>query len=605
VKEQITPRQASQLDGWIKHLRNTPLPGELIAAAGLPYPFQNATSELDEPAQLDNVRRLLCACAFALSGQKWAADSDFPAGIAPERAAVAAALALRETDRPGHSLCSGSRQKLCAAAGRACRRLRVIETIAGCGGIASANLLAPGEISRFQAQADDFEAAIRPRMLSTLRPKDLKDRAKAFARNLPLSDKAVLDEAKKILRRTLSVANAEHLLGLLGMPRIRTYSQETLKQIASNYDDWNPLVEYLRTGNVSGSASKAEIDAQIISLLDRLKNAIGGKWRVRSRPDIDDAAAAAVTAALADLRSPAPSYCYETAFHAWLITAAGNRLTGRRSRGAKSLHVKNPVVVTPSTSSVEEMQDHAERYLLVEAFFKKGTANRVKVLWGIMLSDAGGGTRTAVKEMQRIILRETSVRVPINTITTDIRRLRRRFRVLQYVLDGVPGGKPDESGDVSVIGAVEPHLPREAVPTVRALAALGRAARNEGDTLLWALLARLMIRLARPEKDIRAFLLPVIRERSRLHLGSCRDMVLRLHDAVRWGRCKANADAIRELRRTTTRDGFGFWLAACWYLVNLQGISAGPARGVLLPESKKAGVFDTMAKDLASLGDVR
>lgn len=154
-----------------------------------------------------------------------------------------------------------------------------------------------------------------------------------------------------------------------------------------------------------------------------------------------------------------------------------------------------------------------------------------------------------------------------NSIPGIRRRIRQRLEVLRFILDDVPEGDRDEAGDISVFKRVKGKwgLSEKDKPTLRHLAALARAACEE-NTLSWAIFARFLVDLSKPESEAREVVCQLLKNKNRLNA----DAKVKINSACSRAQEPDHKKTLTGLRKETKAGKTGFLLSSCWYLTMLR-----------------------------------
>lgn len=442
---------------------------------------------------------------------------------------------------------------------------------------------------RIWRQAEAFQTAIAPRQLSALLldREDLRGRVAAFVGNQMLPDADLEAHACAVWRQVdqLSSADIDRLLGRIPRSRLRTYSDRRLRAVAEKFVEWDPLLRLIE-GQGPGGEPGAAGHARLAELLQGLTSRLHRLWPGEVGGfGADDAVQETMEIVLETAGDPRRGYGYEGDLHAWLFRTAYNRLKIRARKPDLPTPVERPIRSDEDVASeleyVELLEQFQQRYLLVETFFQAQVRDRVKAIWRFMILY---GQETSDSELAAWLEHESGARVPVTTLAGTRRRLRQRLDALTAVLDEPPGGAIDAPGDVAVRERIRSRfgLAKGDVPTIRHLAALGRAARRD-MTLAWALLARLLVDHRESFDEAWQSITP--------YFGggwSVGAEASRRRDLARsWVELPAQARLLTEVRKQTRRDRVGFLVSPCWYLAVLRGMPAPEVVLTLCPAQEE------------------
>ena len=556
------------------------------------------------------IDRLLAGCETAVDARQerdTCGDPPSPAAGTAARVLVTALLADERAARRGETLWDKDAQQIATRADRCWASLRLVEQLAATAGLALEHLVDhPETFAQFRHAADEFQEAIRPRRLASLvcRRQVFAARVSSFVAQRDILVETVERQATRTLEAVpgMTAAGARRLVAVFGGARLRTFPPAQLAQVGKNFVEWDPLVRFLVRWAAGERPARAEA-AALEGLIARVAAIVRNAWRSHMPDyDVDDAVQDSLLAALQSLRDPRHGYTYEADLLSWLLRAALDRLRTRwRGRPPTWPLPERPLEAPAPTDELEHvrrLQEWQERYLLVQSFFRSHVRERVKAIWeAIMLADAAGG-RPSDDELRAAIRDRTGRDVPLSTIAGTRRRLRQRLDALHYVLDQVRQGAPERPGDGCLLAWVADRwgLAPNDVVTVRAVAALGRAARKD-DTVVWSLLARCLVHESDPA-GTRRTVLALISARSRVGLGNEAAMRRRLDAGSRWMAAADHRAVLHELRGATKKDGSWIFLAPCWDLVVLSGEAGEAALAVLLPPPSEAPAVRDIARRL-------
>jgi hypothetical protein len=468
--------------------------------------------------------------------------------------------------------------------------------------------LDPHAFSRIRNQAEAFEMAVAPRRLAALLldPADLGARVAAFLEKLTLSDVDLERRARDVwsLVDGLASADLDRLLTKIPLSRLRTYTDRHLRTLAQQFMTWDPLLRFVEGRGLSGAEATAA-NAALADLLRRLASRLGRFWAGEMAGfDAEDAVQEAVMRTLETAEDPYRGYSYEGDLFGWLFHTAHNQLKARmRVREFPTLlgpSAHQEHAVASEVEYAELLQQFQQRYLLVETFFRDPVRDRVKAIWKSMLRS---DHETDDLELANWIERESGLRVPVATLAGTRRRLRQRMGALTIVLDDTSGWAIDAPGDVAVLDHIRSRwgLAAEDVPTVRHLAALGRAARCE-RSLAWVLLARLLIDLQKDFDEAWRAVDPMLSRGEQVSLEFDR----RRNHARSWTQQPANMLELAELRKRTRNNRVGFLVSPCWCLAVLRGVSGPEVALALHPaQDEEQWIHEIVAHLQAGWKEVR
>jgi len=230
----------------------------------------------------------------------------------------------------------------------------------------------------------------------------------------------------------------------------------------------------------------------------------------------------------------------------------------------------NLITSQPTGTAALEQGDflrvYAERYQMVLFTFRRNVRPQATEIWRSMIDRDSGQNDKALAARLGISMK--------STIAVIRRRIRQRLEVFRF-FEEPRDHRPDLPGDRSVREWVETRwgIDDKAIPTLRKLSALARAAQGEG-TLGWALLARACADTEQDREEMSETAQAMIRRLA----GSSADFQQRLEIYRLWIDRPWFRDTITELRDFTKKSNAGFLLAPCWYLVKLR---AEPLESIL------------------------
>lgn len=229
----------------------------------------------------------------------------------------------------------------------------------------------------------------------------------------------------------------------------------------------------------------------------------------------------------------------------------------------------NLIASQPTATAALEESDflrlYEERYQMVLFTFRRNVRPQVKEIWRSMIDRDSGQNDQALAER---------LGISMSTAAVIRHRLRQRLEVFRF-FEEPRDQRPDLPGDLSVLEWVEARwgIDDKAIPTLRKLAALARAAQGEG-TLGWALLARACTDTEQDRDEMSETAQAMIKRLA----GSSADFQQRLETYRLWIDRPWFRDRITELRDLTKKSNAGFLLAPCWYLDKLR---AEPLESIL------------------------
>jgi len=443
-------------------------------------------------------------------------------------------------------------------------------------------------------EMDGFRTAVGAGRIRTL----LRDRQELSAQVTVFHNRLTwsAEEVETHVRETLSGVLGDRIDAFLcefGLERLRACPDAQLAERAESFVQWSPLVRYLSDRAKGVEFQDSTIESRLGQLLDDLRKRLSRLWTSHDRTfDVADATSQAVLTTMDRLCSAKSGYAYEGSLEQWLVSVALSALRNEFRRYARR-HRKLEEEMTENLTDASEGEESArlseeilrwrERYLVVETFFHDPV--RAKAVWRHMIEAAlptVGKDGPLSDDPPRQVESED-----FDEDNTTRRRLRQRLRVLEYILDDVPKGAADEPGDVSVLASVEAHYGKDptALPTLRALANLARAAQSE-RTLAWAYLARRLTISGMNHSDAHAcferFLKPSTGLPNPQECDAIRDKLAR---ALTWH--GGHAGSLKKLRKHLKDERLLFLLSPCWHLAVLRNMDVVGAQKVLNQTDKE------------------
>jgi len=242
---------------------------------------------------------------------------------------------------------------------------------------------------------------------------------------------------------------------------------------------------------------------------------------------------------------------------------------------------RNLIASQPTAAAALEHGDflrlYAERYQMVFFTFRRDVRPQVKEIWRSMIDrDSGQNDKDLAERLG----------IPISTTAVIRHRIRQRLEVFRFFEEP---HRPDLPGDLSVQEWVETRwgLDDKAIPTLRKLSALARAAQGEG-TLGWALLARACTDTEQDRDEMAEMAQAMIKRLA----GSSSDLQRRLETYRLWTDRPWFRNIITELRDLTRTSNAGFLFAPCWYLHKLRAQSREDILTILNPTAKEKLVIE-------------
>jgi len=438
--------------------------------------------------------------------------------------------------------------------------------------------------------AREFKEAIAPRRTDKL--PNFQDRLTVFIKRRGLIDENICAHAEQLFAQVADMTpdKITRIMATIPVQRLRTYPDDQLRTVASKFVEWEPIVRFLgdkkrkKTGDIANKFAE---------LYEKLRAKIKKYWPEGVADyGVDDAVHDAISSV-----HKTSGYAYESDFLYWLVSVANNRLKEHWRKHKRLEQIGESIPSTNKQESEAEyhefFQQMQERYLLVETFFK-GNRERVKEIWESMLlyEQEDRAPKGSDKDLVKQIKEKTGKEVKFGTLYTTRRRIRQRLAVLQFILDDVPDGKEDSSGDISVFSRLDVKklgASKTDKPTVRHLAALARAAQKE-KTLAWALLSRLVIDKNKTEDQVRAIVLELLQVRA--------FPIDRLDVAGEWMMNSGHKNILDNLRKNINANKVGFFLSPCWYLTVLKKISSENAIQILRPAENEENWVKSIMNDI-------
>jgi hypothetical protein len=444
------------------------------------------------------------------------------------------------------------------------------------------------EIRRLEQIVADFAAAIGPRRLRwpLVDPEAIEKRLALFVERREQDDSAIDHWAREALRGLappMSAHRRDRFFAKIPVARLRTYDPALLLEVGRHVVNWDPLVEFLE-GKPLTTAERRACENRIEQLRRDLLRSTARHCRM-GQADVEAAVQEAWTRLCSSARYPSLGYAYEGDLRGWLASTSLNIVWSGIRRMPDQLdedrHGTLPDRHKPFDQ--EEWQrflcSWQERYCLVESTFREARRPVVKEIWRALLQEDGRGDR----ELAEYLTTRCGQNVTASNVPQLRRKLRQRLGALRFVLDEVPSGDVDLPGDVSMLAWVEDRwgLQVETIPTVRGLAALGRAAAGE-PTLLWA---RVSKRLVESGEDDAAGL--ALAERRHALSASARrggaGFASRSGAHRLW--CSGpRLTLLRRIRGMTLTAHVAFFLPACWYLAHFRQFEPDAAVERLRPD---------------------
>ncbi len=372
--------------------------------------------------------------------------------------------------------------------------LELIEALAANAGLALEELVQnDSHYNECVAMADAFKKDIAPTRLGTLQhnPRSFMDRVRAFWNNRGVPDEKLLRRFDQLVLASAPPALIpelrEYIRRKFRPSLIATYAQPQIEQIADNLLTWYPVVRFLATRTCQTmSIQKAE--QELASLLGKISKTLQARWSCGAGEWTADAAVSeAVLRVLEHWEDPDGGYRYAGPLPHWIAAVAENILRS-------NCNTPQPPSAPPAPEPEDDMERLTmirERYQLVETFFQVKAQSRVKVIWKDLVLHMWKNGDISDEEMERELESAPNITISPSDLYTPRRRLRQRMTAL---VAGLRATSPEPPGDMAVLEKVaqETGWDKTDLPTLRHLAALGRAARDE-ETLAWAFLARVLV----------------------------------------------------------------------------------------------------------------
>lgn len=269
----------------------------------------------------------------------------------------------------------------------------------------------------------------------------------------------------------------------------------------------------------------------------------------------------------------------------------------------------NLIASQPTATEALEHSDflrlYAERYQMVLFTFRRNVRPQVKEIWRSMIDRDRGQNDQALAER---------LGISMSTAAVIRHRLRQRLEVFRF-FEEPRDQRPDLPGDLSVLEWVEARwgIDDKAIPTLRKLATLARAAQGEGTppdspsprqrqaraaqgegTLGWALLARACTDTEQDRDEMSETAQAMIKRLA----GSSANFQQRLETYRLWIDRPWFRDRITELRDLTKKSNAGFLLAPCWYLDKLRAEPLESILTTLNPTAKEKLLIEHIVRRL-------
>jgi hypothetical protein len=496
---------------------------------------------------------------------------------------------LEQGEDPG-----GDEQKV---ATRMTRRLELIEQGLGLGGRHVSDVASDLEtFDRHHDLAVRFEAAVGPIDLPKLLEGDaepLRMRLAAFLERADLDDEEFALHVGKVLESVpgLSPAQADDLIGWLGLARARTHSDEHLKTVGHYYAEWSRYLR--RNGQADEAARETPLAALVQRLRARLGHRIGSQLAEELLSDVLDKE-------LSLAEDCDRGYRYEGDFEGWLVQGVYYERRNWFRRTARSPFVPLPPDVelagcddVPLRQNLEIVSRWQERFALVLPTFRSPGLPRA--VWGVMLED---GDASGDRELAERISRELGVHITTIQLAGTRRRLRQRLYVF-LVLDRLSPVQLQHFSDLELLGqvALRYGLARQDITTLCQLAALYRATRCE-ETLAGGLAALAVTGIS--DESRRGSALWAARDLLRWQGGfSSRSADARLTCCRAWIDEKSKRKLLSRARGVARQVNRQFALPALWFLVVLRRVDVDEILRVLCLAEADRGWVEPIAAILS------